>query len=99
MNGHHVISGSLDETLRLWDGTSGQCVQICHGSRCGDFATVKQFPDGDELIAMSPAAFRSFYWNPMPGTLLDIRNYVAVSSLGVNAACFADEMRHRGSTP
>ncbi len=71
-DGRHVISGSYDNTLRLWDVTSGQCLQICHASRLGDFATVRPFPDGDELIAMSPGAFRSFYWNSMPGSLLDI---------------------------
>ena len=71
-DGRHVISGSSDNTLRLWDVTSGQCLQISHASRLGDFATVRPFPDGDELIAMSSGAFRSFYWNPKPGTLLDI---------------------------
>ncbi len=73
-DGRHVISGSSDNTLRLWDVTSGECLQIHHASRLGDFATARPFPDGDELIAMSPGAFRSFYWNPMPGTPLEIGN-------------------------
>ncbi len=71
-DGRHVISGSYDHTLRLWDVSSGQCLLISRATRLGDFVTIRPFPDGDELIAMSPGAFRSFYWNPMPGTVLDI---------------------------
>ncbi len=64
----HVISASYDKTLRLWDAQSGECLQIMWGSRFGDFATARPHPDGDELIALSPGAFRSFFLEKMPPT-------------------------------
>ncbi len=64
----HVISASFDHTLRLWDAQSGECLQIMLSSRLGDFATARPHPDGDELIALSPGAFRSFFLEKMPPT-------------------------------
>ncbi|MGB0741203.1 MAG: hypothetical protein ACPGXX_14110 [Planctomycetaceae bacterium] len=55
-------------TIRLWDALSGECLRTMRASRLGDFATVQHHADGDELIAVSPGAFRSFFWDPMPGT-------------------------------
>ena len=30
-DGHHVISGSADKTLRMWDITTGSCIRVMEG--------------------------------------------------------------------
>jgi WD40 repeat protein len=37
-NGRHILSGSNDQTVRVWDAASGECLEVIQGS--GDAASI-----------------------------------------------------------
>jgi WD40 repeat protein len=49
-DGRHVVSGSSDGTLRVWDTTSGQCLRTIPGAQLGAYA-VAVSPDGSRAAA------------------------------------------------
>ena len=51
-DGKTVVSASEDGTMRLWDGATGQCLQILFGNGGGVFS-VRFSPDGKTLVSAS----------------------------------------------
>ena len=52
-DGQHVISGSYDTTLRIWDRMTGECVTTLEG-HIGIVRAVAVSPDGQHVISGSP---------------------------------------------
>ena len=51
-DGQHVISGSGDKTVKIWDRTTGECVSTLEGH--SDYVTaVAVSPDGQHVISGS----------------------------------------------
>jgi len=48
--GGRVVSGSIDETLRVWDVANGKTVRVIEGARLGAFS-VAVSPDGKRIAA------------------------------------------------
>jgi len=52
-DGQHVISGSEDKTVRIWDRMTGECVTTLEG-HTDDVTAVAVSPDGQHVISGSP---------------------------------------------
>ncbi len=51
-NGTKIISGSLDNTVKIWDANTGQCLQTLEG-HSDDVNSVAYSPDGTKFISGS----------------------------------------------
>ena len=51
-DGKQLVSGSLDNTMRLWDAATGACVKTLEGHR-GEVLSVCFSPDGRLLASGS----------------------------------------------
>jgi WD40 repeat protein len=67
-DGQHIVSGSSDGTLRVWNIKSGECLRTLEGANLGAYA-VAVSPDGSRVGAgCKDGIVREF--NPKDGTML-----------------------------
>jgi len=51
-DGQHIVSGSQDNTLRIWDFSSGDCIQVLTGHK-RSITSCAFSPDGNSIISAS----------------------------------------------
>ena len=51
-DGTKIISGSLDNTIKIWDANTGQCLQTLEG-HLDEVTSVAYSPDGTKIISGS----------------------------------------------
>ena len=52
-NGRHIVSGSCDNTIRVWNATTGQCVAGPFEGHTYDVNSVAYSPDGRHIVSCS----------------------------------------------
>ena len=51
-DGSRIVSGSRDDTIRIWDSKSGECLLVLKGHE-GDVSSVSYSPDGSRIVSGS----------------------------------------------
>jgi WD40 repeat protein len=69
-DGRHIVSSSYDQTLRIWDTDSGECLRICAGHE-GAVLFSAFSPDGRYLLSTSYDNTMRL-WNAASGECLRI---------------------------
>ncbi|KAK0730886.1 HET-R [Lasiosphaeris hirsuta] len=66
-DGQRLVSGSYDDTIKIWDPTSGQCLQTLEG-HSDSVRSVAFSPDGQRLVSGSYDTIK--IWDPTSGQCL-----------------------------
>ena len=65
-DGSHIVSGSLDKTIRIWNPTTGQCIAGPFQGHTDGVNSVAYSPDGSHIVSGSwDKTIR--VWNPTTG--------------------------------
>jgi WD40 repeat protein len=59
-DGQRIVSGSGDETLRVWDAVSGKCLYRIHHLPGGELARING--ESKEVLGVSTGAWRYLEW-------------------------------------
>jgi len=49
--GQHLLTGSDDHTLRLWDWKNGRCLAVLQGGHAGQILAIKIRPGGKQIVS------------------------------------------------
>jgi len=66
-DGTHIVSGSWDNTIRVWNATTGQCVAGPFQEHTSSVPSVAYSPDGTHIVSGSdPCSIRVWKVNFFP---------------------------------
>ncbi|KAH7308785.1 WD40-repeat-containing domain protein [Rhexocercosporidium sp. MPI-PUGE-AT-0058] len=77
-DGKQVVSGSQDDTVRLWDAITGAAIQTLEGHSMA-VSSVAFSPDGKQVVSGSSSAIR--LWDAATGAALQTLEGYAVNSI------------------
>ena len=76
-----VVSGSDDNTLRVWDAAAGQCLQTLEGHQ-SRITSVAVLPDGRVVSGSDDGSLR--VWDPDSGECMDVLEAAEVRVAGMD---------------
>jgi eukaryotic-like serine/threonine-protein kinase len=82
-DGRRLVSGSLDQTARIWDTATGSCLAVVRGHRAKVFG-VRFAPDGRSVLTRSEDGAIQLSEDSSGARLISLRGHAGVSSTQIS---------------